>query len=77
MSLSEREKKGIGEMPQRILSQQEIRLLTGIVRNHRLSWDSNENTKILKSLQNKIENLTKDLDKNNQVIISVFQTERG
>jgi len=64
-------------MPQRILSQQEIQLLTGIVRNHRLSFSSNEKDKVLVSLQSKIDDLTKDLDKNNQVMISVFQTEHG
>ena len=61
-------------MPQRILNRNEIRLLTGIVRNHRLSFSSNEKDKVLKSLQDKITDLF-SYGENDQVTVSVVKCE--
>lgn len=61
-------------MPQRILNRNEIRLLTGIVQNHCLSFSSNEKDKVLKSLQGKIKDLF-SYGENDQVTVSVAKCE--
>jgi superoxide dismutase len=60
-------------MPQQILNRDEIRLLSGIVRNHRLSFEIISKEKTLRSLKDKMSELFASLkgDENDCIIVTV------